>query len=201
MKKKFINSSLKYIESKKNLTPLDKKKLKYGLEGFYNLITKVIVLIALGLILNIIKELVLLIIIYSLLRLYGFGIHASKGLFCWLTTIPTYIGGALLIKYVTIPIYIKAFIWLFGFISFLLYAPADTLSRPLIHKEKRLRAKVLSLLIVLCLFLINCFYDNKELLNASLYALIMQSIVMNPLTYKIAKAPYRNYQNYKSKMV
>ena len=94
MKKKFINYSI-------NLIDLDKKKLKYGLEGFYNLITKVVVLIILALILNLTKELFLLIIIYSLFRLYGFGIHAKKTWQCWLTTIPIYIGGCFFIKYIS----------------------------------------------------------------------------------------------------
>ena len=194
MKKKFINYSLNYIESKKTLTNLEKKKLKYGLEGFYNLITKVIVLISLALIFNLIKELLLLIIIYSFLRLYGFGLHAQKTWQCWITTIPIYIGGCFLIKYISIPFNISIIIWIIGFLSFLFFAPADTKSRPLIHKEKRIRAKVLSLTIVIILILINYFYPNKELLNASIYALIMQSIAMNPLTYKLFKAPYNNYK-------
>ena len=80
MKKKFINYSLNYIESKKTLSSLDKKKLKYGLEGFYNLFTKVIVLVTLAIIFNLLKELLLLIAIYSLFRLYGFGLHAKKKL-------------------------------------------------------------------------------------------------------------------------
>lgn len=194
MKKKFINYSLNYIESKKTLTNLEKKKLKYGLEGFYNLITKVIVLISLALIFNLIKELLLLIIIYSFLRLYGFGLHAQKTWQCWITTIPIYLGGCFLIKYISIPFNISIIIWIIGFLSFLFFAPADTKSRPLIHKEKRIRAKVLSLTIVIILILINYFYPNKELLNASIYALIMQSIAMNPLTYKLFKAPYNNYK-------
>ena len=40
MKKKFIENSLNYIEAKNDLSDLQKKKLKYGLEGFYNLFTK-----------------------------------------------------------------------------------------------------------------------------------------------------------------
>ena len=147
MKKKFINNSLKYLESKKTLTDLERKKLKYGLEGFYNLITKFIVLIIIAIIFNLLPELVLLTIIYGFLRLYGFGLHAKKTWQCWVTTLPIYIGGCFLIKYLTIPQVISNIVWLFGFISFALFAPADTKSRPLIHKEKRKRAKILSIII------------------------------------------------------
>ena len=163
MKKKFINSSLKYIESQKNLTDLDRKKLKYGLEGFYNLMTKFIVLIILATIFNLIPELILLTIIYGFLRLYGFGLHI---------------------------------IWIFGFISFILFAPSDTKARPLIHKEKRIRAKIFSIIIVIVLYIINLYLNNSIFLNTSLYALFIQSLVMNPLVYKIFNAPYNNYKTF-----
>ena len=201
MKKKFINYSLNYIESKKSLSNLEKKKLKYGLEGFYNLFTKLIVMIILSLIFNLTRELLLLILIYSFLRLYGFGIHAKKTWQCWITTIPIYIGGCFIIKYLTLSPLLINIIWLFGFISFLLFAPADTKSRPLIHKEKRIRAKILSIIIIIILYLINYFYPNQVLLNTSLYALIIQSIVINPLTYKLFNEPYNNYKAYQKNMV
>ena len=201
MKEKFINSSLKYIESKKKLTDLDRKKLKYGLEGFYNLITKFIVLIVIAIIFNLLTELVLLTIIYGFLRLYGFGLHAKKTWQCWITTIPVYIGGCLFIKYITLPNYVSYFIWIFGLISFILFAPADTKSRPLIHKEKRIRAKILSIIIVLVLFIINIFIKSNLFLNASLYAILMQSIIMNPLIYKLCNAPYNNYKYYNQSTV
>lgn len=196
MKKKFINSSLKYIESQKNLTDLDRKKLKYGLEGFYNLMTKFIVLIILATIFNLIPELILLTIIYGFLRLYGFGLHAKKTWQCWVSTLPIYIGGCFLIKYVTIPPLICNIIWIFGFISFILFAPSDTKARPLIHKEKRIRAKIFSIIIVIVLYIINLYLNNSIFLNTSLYALFIQSLVMNPLVYKIFNAPYNNYKTF-----
>ena len=201
MKKKFINNSLKYLESKKTLTALERKKLKYGLEGFYNLITKFIVLIIIAIIFNLLPELVLLTIIYGFLRLYGFGLHAKKTWQCWVTTLPIYIGGCFLIKYLTIPQVISNIVWLFGFISFALFAPADTKSRPLIHKEKRKRAKILSIIIVIALYIINIYLNNPIFLNASLYALLIHSFVMNPLIYKLFNAPYNNYKTYQNNMV
>ncbi len=201
MKKIFIEKALNYIKSKKILNDLEIKKLKYGLEGMYNLFTKLIVMILLALIFNLLPELILLILIYSLFRLYGFGIHAKKSWQCWLSTIPIYIGGCFLIKYIILPKKITLLIWIFGFISFLLFAPADTKSRPLIHKSKRIRAKILSLLILISIFILNYFKPNQELLNTTLYALIIQSISMNPLTYKLFKAPYNNYKMYQKTTV
>ena len=134
--------------------------------------------------------------IYSLLRLYGFGIHAKKSWQCWLTTLPVYIGGCYFIRYGVLVKEIVSVIWILGLLSFIFFAPADTASRPLIHKEKRVRAKVLALLIYICLYIVNIYYPSQELINATMLAIIMQSIVMNPLTYRICHAPYKNYKKY-----
>ena len=139
LKQKFIKNAMHLIIKKRNLTILEEKKLRYGLEAFYNLITKTIVLILLAIIFDFVFELVLLTIIYSTRRLYGFGIHAKTSLQCWFTTLPIYICGCLFIKYSVLPDVLIYIIWAIGFISFLLFAPADTPARPLIHKEKRIR--------------------------------------------------------------
>ena len=114
MKKKFIENSLNYIEAKNDLSDLQKKKLKYGLEGFYNLFTKLIVLLIITISFDLVKEFLLLTVIYSLLRLYGFGIHAKKSWQCWLTTVPIYVGGCFFIKYIVMsPIWANYIIFAF----------------------------------------------------------------------------------------
>ena len=147
MKRKFIESSIQLIKRKKTVSELEEKKLRYGLEGFYNLATKTIVLLILAIILDLIPEFLLLTAIYSTLRMYGFGIHMKTSLQCWFTTVPIYIGGCLLIKYLVFPDLFNYVIWIFGFFSFLLFAPADTKKRPLPNKKKRIIRKIITVII------------------------------------------------------
>ena len=201
MKRKFIKQSLNFIKSKKKITNLEEKKLLYGLEAFYNLFTKTIVLIILAIIFDCLKELILLTFIYSTLRLYGFGIHAKTSLQCWFTTLPIYIGGCLFIRYCELPIVILYILWIFSFISFILFAPADTPARPLIHKEKRIRAKILSIVILLFYLFIFIIYPNKLINNAILYGLLMECISINPLVYKLFNTPFNNYRYFQKTTV
>ena len=201
VKKSFIEKSVNLIKSRKELNTLEEKKIRYGLEAFYNFITKLIVLIILAVIFNLVFELILLSLIYSTLRLYGFGLHAKTSLQCWITTLPIYLGGCLLIKYLVIPNSIAGIIWIFGFLSFLFFAPADTPARPLIHKEKRIRAKVLSIGILLVYLFIYLYNFSNILNNAILYALLMESIVINPLLYKITGTTFNNYKNFQKTTV
>lgn len=201
VKKSFIEKSVNLIKSRKELNTLEEKKIRYGLEAFYNFITKLIVLIILAVIFNLVFELILLSLIYSTLRLYGFGLHAKTSLQCWITTLPVYLGGCLIIKYLIIPSEIASIIWVFGFLSFLLFAPADTPARPLIHKEKRIRAKILSIGILLGYLFIYLYNFSPILNNAILYALLMESIVINPLLYKITGTTFNNYKYFQKTSV
>lgn len=197
MKSSFIENSILTISKTRELTPLDEKKLRYGLEGFYNLFTKMIVMTILAILLDIIPEYLLLILVYSTLRLYGFGIHMKTSLQCWFTTLPIYIGGCLLIKYGTFSPTISILIFVVGYLSFLFFAPADTPARPLIHKEKRIRAKILSLIILTCYLVLFLYVDSSFVSNTILYGIIMESVCINPLTYKIFHTPFNNYKNFK----
>lgn len=201
VKKNFIEKSISLIKTRKELNTIEEKKMRYGLEAFYNLITKVIVLFILAILFDLILEFFLLSLIYSTMRLYGFGLHAKTSLQCWFTTLPVYIVGCLLIKYLTISKFIAGIIWIFGFLSFLLFAPADTPARPLIHKEKRIRAKVLAMSILLIYLFIYFYHFSAMLNNAMLYALLMESVVINPLIYKLTGTPFNNYKNFQKNMV
>lgn len=196
MKKKFIESSIRLIKNNKRVDELEEKKLRYGLEGFYNVFVKTIVMLVLAVVLDIVPEYVLLILVYSTLRLYGFGIHMKTSAQCWLTSVPMYIGGCLLIKYVTFPEYISVIIWIFGFLSFLLFAPADTPARPLIHKEKRIRAKILSILILIGYFVIYHYVDITVIKNVILYGVLMESVSISPIIYKLFHTPFNNYKSF-----
>lgn len=197
MKSSFIENSILTISKTRELTPLDEKKLRYGLEGFYNLFTKMIVMTILAILLDIILEYLLLILVYSTLRLYGFGIHMKTSLQCWFTTLPIYIGGCLLIKYGTFSPTISILIFVVGYLSFLFFAPADTPARPLIHKEKRIRAKILSLIILTCYLVLFLYVDSVLIKNTILYGIILESISINPVTYKLFHTKFNNYKNFK----
>ena len=200
MKKKFIESSLDLIKSKKEVDNLEEKRLRYGLEGFYNTYTKFMVMLILSIILGLWREYLLLILVYSSLRLYGFGIHMETTFQCWVTTVPLYIGSCLIIKHFNFPLQISLLLWLCGFISFLIFAPADTPKRPLIHKEKRVRAKVLSIIILLTYFLIFNAVESQMIKEVILLGVILESASINPLIYKLFNMQYNNYKYFVKNM-
>ena len=171
-------------------------EIRYGLEGIYLTITKMIVIFIVALLLEIVKEMIAVMLCYNMLRITGGGIHASKSWICLCISLVILIGGPLLVIYLQIPIFLKPFICGFCVISFYLYAPADTKKHPLIKKKRRILYKYLTVIISLIYTFLCLYFKDNFLSNLFLISMIIETILILPLTYKIFKLPFNNYKNY-----
>ena len=199
MKEKFINSSLSFIMKYQECDDLKIKKLKYGLEGIYSLIVKLTVVLIIAILTQTINSTLLFLLFYAGIRTFSFGWHAKSNIACWITTILIYNIIPLLIKNINIPNSIGYIILGISFISVLIWAPADTPKRPLVRKEQRLKAKILSTIVTILYFIIYIFTNYSLIKNTLLYALIIQTICINPLTYKLTNTQFNNYKYYQKK--
>lgn len=197
MKNAIINSSMKILEN--NFPDYDETKLaelRYGLEGFYMLITKLVVIFGAAFVLGIFKEAIILLLLFNVLRLTGFGLHASKSWMCWISSSLVFLVCPYLCIHLSIPLYILVTIASICWTIFLLYAPADTKNRPLVNEKKRKRYKYITLvsgaIYIALLFLIK----NTFLQNALVCAMIIQSVLIHPMVYKLFRLPYNNYKSY-----
>lgn len=200
MKERFINSSLTFIMKYQECDDLKIKKLKYGLEGIYSLIIKLSVVIFIAFLTNNLSMTLLFLLFYAGIRTFSFGIHAKTNIGCWISTITIYNIIPLLISKLTIPNYVAYIILGITLLSMIIWAPADTPKRPLIRKKQRIKAKVLSIIIVLIYTTIYILSNNNLINNTLLYALTVQSIIVNPLTYKLTNTPFNNYKHYQKKI-
>ena len=200
MKEKFINSSINLVCRYQECDDLKLKRLRYGLEGMYSLIVKLSVVIIISIITNTIKETLLFLLFYAGIRTFSYGMHAKSNIACWITTITIYNIIPILLSSISVPRYIGYIILGIALISMILWAPADTPNKPLIRKKQRQKCKILSIIIVLIYTII--YLMNKTLIinNALLYALTIQIIFINPLTYKITNTQFNNYKHYKKKI-
>lgn len=194
MKEIFLNQSIKFITQYQTYDELEVAKLRYGLEGLYITITKMIVLVCLALVLNVFKEVMLVIILFNIIRYTGFGFHAEKSWQCLLISTFNFIVipfTFLYIKFSFMAIFIICSICL---IHYLLFAPADTKKRPLKNKRKRLIRKVLTVttgtIYTILIFILHSNYWTSLLLSV----LVIQAIVVSPLIYRLFHQPYNNYK-------
>lgn len=199
MKQKFVNSSINFITKYQECNDLKLKRLKYGLEGIYGVITKLIIVLIIAILTQTIKETALLILFYGGIRTFSFGWHAKSTLACLVTTISIYNISPFLISQLHLPTYIGYFTLIIAFISVILWAPADTPKRPLIKKDKRLISKFFSIAIVIIYSIILLFSNSNLINNTIIFALLIQTIMINPLTYKLTNTRFNNYKYYNTK--
>lgn len=200
MKEKFVNSSIKFISKYQEYDDLTLKKLNYGLQGIYSLVVKLTVVIIIAIISNTIIETLLFLLFYAGIRSFSYGLHAKSNIACWIITITVYNVIPYLIKHIVISNFITYIVLGIALISMILWAPADTPKKPLIHKDRRVKCKILSIIVVIIYSIIIFFTSNIYINNAITYALIIQSIFINPLTYLVTKTQFNNYKYYKKKI-
>ena len=197
MKKKFLNYSVNIIASNYDFDDIRLEEISYGLETLYLTVTKLVVIFGLAYLLGILKEVVLLLLCYNLIRSTAYGLHASKSIYCLISSITLFIGGVYLSKYIaTIPLVIKIVLCTISIILLLKYAPADTVKRPLINAKKRRILKIKSCIKgIIYLILIIYFKDN--IVSGYLLCGLVEAILMiHPFVYKIFSLPYDNYKKY-----
>ena len=200
MKKLIINKCMELVTTyNKDLSQRDIDKIKYGLEGLYLTITKLIFIIIVSIILGIWKETLLLILIFNGIRLTAFGVHAKRSIDCLISSTLFFILFPILCIKLTIPLIIKVILFIPLTVLIGIFAPADTEKRPLINKKKRKIYKMLSIMISIIYMTIAIVIKDNTLSNCFIFAIVIQIIIMLPITYKIFGVSYNNYKNYEVK--
>lgn len=196
MKTKFVDGCMNIIQSNKtNLSSIDIDKMRYGLEGLYLTITKIIFILIVSLVLNIFKETLLLIIIFNGIRFTAFGVHAKRSIDCLISSTLFFIGFPILCIKLNIPDMVKYISFIPILILIGIYAPSDTVKRPLKNKRKRLIYKISSIVIAIIYMTLSIIIKDNTLSNCFLFALVIQVIVILPITYKIFGVPYNNHKD------
>lgn len=154
-------------DNSEEITELEKKKVRYGIYTLYVNVTKIGGLLLVAYFLDIFSEVLIIWILFGVLRSSAFGIHSSKSINCTIATFSIFLGGAFISIQFPLKESILYVIYILSFIGLLLYAPADTKARPLI------------------------IYHLKTLFAISAMA---ETISVLPITYKIFKRRYNNYE-------
>ena len=197
MKKKFLFYSINTIRKKYPYYSKEKiEEIEYGIEALYITITKMIVIAIISIFLGVIKEVLLILIFYNILRTTAFGMHAKTSLQCYIISTLLFIGTGLFSKYIDINIYAKIIISIICFIHIIIFAPADTYKRPLINSKKRRTYKFMSIIISFIYVILIIMFNNNIMTTYMLFGLIDSTLMIHPLTYRMFQLPYNNYKNY-----
>ena len=195
MKEKFIASVVNLAKRKKEYTEEEVAIMRYALEGIYLTFTKILVITLIAALLGLFKEYIWFVLLYTPIRSVSFGWHANTTKQCWVVSILAFILIPYIFSIITINEITKIILLTFSILGFVLYSPADTKKRPIVNKKRRLMFKVASLIITL----VYCCYSFKHsnlISNLMIASLLYQSLLINPLIYKITHQEFNNYKTY-----
>ena len=195
MKEVFLNHTMNFIASnQKDLNQEDKEKLAYGLEGLYMSITKLVIIFLIAFLLGFIKEFIITLIFFNIIRFPGFGFHASKSIVCLIASTLLILGLPYLFTNIEVSLTIKIILCIVSVITFIICAPADTWKRPLTNKRKRIIRKVVASSLAVIYSILIIVFNGYEISNLLMAALLIETILISPIMYLIFKEPYRNYK-------
>ena len=196
MKEFIINKSMNYIQKNTDYNETKLKEIRYGLVSIYLTISKMIVIFFIAYILGIFKEMILYTIIYNIIRIPSFGIHATKSWICLISSILIFIGIPYISLNITIPVVIKIIICIICIILMFKNSPADTKKRPIINKFRRQIYKTVSTILVIVYSFLSIIYNNNFISNCLIFSMIIQNFMISPTVYKLFNLPYNNYITY-----
>jgi accessory gene regulator B len=173
-----------------NKEGLELEKMKLGFQILIINISKFIILFAVAEVLGLVKETILMIIVFGCLRKCTFGLHAKSSLVCTITCIAMFNIGSYISQFVKINNYI-VFI-AFTIINILLYkyAPADTECHPLLGAKLRAKLKKEAVLTGIGLMVLALIIPIPIIKTLMMLSAIYAVIIILPITYKILKRGY-----------
>lgn len=195
MKEKFIASVVNLAKRNKEYTEEEVAIMRYALEGIYLTFTKILVITLIAALLGLFKEYIWFVLLYTPIRSVSFGWHANTTKQCWVVSILAFILIPYTFSVITINRITKIILLTFSIFIFALYSPADTKKRPIVNRKRRLMFKVVSLIII---FVYSCYsFKHSNLIsNLMIASLLYQSLLINPLIYKITHQEFNNYKTY-----
>lgn len=199
MKNVLLDNIIKRIKRDNNYDDVKLKEIRYGLEAIYLSIFKLLIIIIISFFIHTTKYLCLLLMIYGLLRLTGFGLHTKESIQCWIFSITIFSLFPFLIKTLIIKneiLYIISLLLLFLIIK---YAPSDTEKRPLINKKKRVIYKIITSIITTIYLIIIFVTKNIIIKNLLFFSILLEVILIHPISYKLLGLKYNNYMLYRGR--
>jgi len=194
LKEVVLTKSINFISQYKEYSEEELEKINYGLEGLYLTITKLVIIALLSIILNIFKEVMIILVLFNIIRYFGFGIHARKSSECLLSSIFCFIILPYFLLNIKLDNITNLIIGILCIINFLLFAPADTVKRPLKNKKKRMIRKTLTTITGIIFIAISMIFEGSSISTLFIASVIIEVIMINPITYLILRQPYNNYK-------
>ena len=174
--------------------------INYGLQLIIGEIPKLILLFALAAIFKIAPLVIFAYISMLPYKIVAGGFHLKTNIGCTIGTLLIYYGNVFISKNIVFqPEWLKllsvGFIWVLSIIMIKKYAPADTMNLTILRKKDRRIKKNLSYLFATLTLIVGLIIKNNTLSNILIFNVLIETLCITQLAYKITKNEY-GYRTY-----
>jgi accessory gene regulator B len=187
---------INFIKSSLYKTDTELEQIKYGLDSILTNVTKLIILFIAAYFLGIVKYTFVALISFGFLRGFASGIHANSSLKCILTNFIIFFGNVYLSYSLNLNKLHISILFLIGLYLVILYAPADTASKPLTRRRVRTKLKICASITVIILYFLSINLNNNIYANLITFSVLFEALLITPMAYKIFKSTYKNYERF-----
>ena len=181
------------------------EEINYGLQIMFGEIPKVFIMAAIAGILGIFKWTIICFALMLPYRTYSGGFHLKTHIGCIIGTSIMYTGNAFISQHFELPFITKiicaSLLLIFSIVMIYLYAPADTEDVPVVSKKERKKRRNISFVIVTIMLIASLIIKNNIISNIILVGVLLQTISITRLAYKLTNNKYGYEEYWKNKNV
>ncbi|MCK8058218.1 MULTISPECIES: accessory gene regulator B family protein [unclassified Fusibacter] len=185
-----------YLVSHRQLSEIEKVRVKYGVEMFYLAFSKTVVIALIAGMLGVLPGMLLAMISFNLIKSSAYGLHAKSSMQCLLMSFLGLVLLPMLWRNSNPNIILLHSITVLMPLYFYIFAPSDTVKRPLIGATARaglrLKATKRTLFIGTLIICIPSVSIKVYLLSG----LLTQAVLNCPITYYLMNEKRRNYEEF-----
>ena len=184
------------IDTQRQYSVIDKKKMVFNLEIFIINITKTLIIYGCSLIFGNILHTLMMHLSFIATKRFSYGLHAKNSTVCTLYSIGVFVFLPFVAGNITINSYLAYFVFIIIIALHALYAPADTQAMPLLGAKKRALLKKRSVIAVIVLMALTSIISDPVIKTLILMGSVCQTLNILPITYKILGRSVKNYEKY-----
>ena len=170
---KRIDHLAKYLQQRNNLDHISYLKIRLGMQVFVGNIFKTIVAYGVSILCHLFFYTLTVHLTYVIIRTFAHGAHAKSSLLCHVQNLLLFVFLPWIIVYTKVDIGLMYILAIIGFIILSIYAPSATKKQPIpkrLHKGKKVKTIVVTLLLLIGSLLFNAPYQQLILLGIIIIA-------------------------------
>lgn len=196
-----LSNKILYFLIKDDIVDSQKKEvLLFGITRIVEDIPKTIGIVIIGILLNIIKEILVVTAVIMLYKTYVGGVHAKTNLGCFLSSVVFYLATIYISKILIVDGNAKLLLltlnYIFSLYCILVYAPADVPQIPKVNEKLRKTTKIKAILMLNIIYLFTLIVVKDIMIQRLIFLSIFSVNIMTTRTmYNLFKNEY-GYETY-----